>query len=44
MLEDAGGSTIKHIYITIVNLMTIAPRNPFLNNEVLSLHCRMWMR
>jgi type I restriction enzyme S subunit len=24
MLEDAGGSTIKHIYITIVNLMTIA--------------------
>jgi len=24
MIEDAGGSTIKHIYITIVNLMTIA--------------------
>jgi type I restriction enzyme S subunit len=24
MLEDAGGSTIKHIYITIVNLMAIA--------------------
>ena len=24
MLEDAGGSTIKHIYITIVNLMPIA--------------------
>ena len=24
MLEDAGGSTIKHIYITIVNLMLIA--------------------
>ena len=23
MLEDAGGSTIKHIYITIVNLMPI---------------------
>jgi type I restriction enzyme, S subunit len=24
MLEDAGGSTIKHIYITIVNLMPVA--------------------
>ena len=24
MLEDAGGSTIRHIYITIVNLMPIA--------------------
>jgi type I restriction enzyme S subunit len=24
MIEDAGGSTIKHIYITIVNLMQIA--------------------
>jgi type I restriction enzyme S subunit len=24
MLEDAGGSTIKHIYITIVNLMPLA--------------------
>lgn len=24
MIEDAGGSTIKHIYITIVNLMRIA--------------------
>ena len=24
MIEDAGGSTIKHIYITIVNLMKIA--------------------
>ena len=24
MLDDAGGSTIKHIYITIVNLMPIA--------------------
>ncbi|MGF6230991.1 type I restriction enzyme S subunit [Inquilinus ginsengisoli] len=24
MIEDAGGSTIKHIYITIVNLMPIA--------------------
>ena len=24
MLDDAGGSTIKHIYITIVNLMTVA--------------------
>ncbi len=23
MLEDAGGSTIKHIYITIVNLMSV---------------------
>ena len=28
MIEDAGGSTIKHIYITIVNLMLIAvPRS-----------------
>ena len=28
MLDDAGGSTIKHIYITIVNMMTIAlPQN-----------------